>query len=202
MTRFLRCGAALAAVLLVLAGCATAPPARQPADAALLAAQAAREQALAARPAWSFSGRIAVSAEGDGGNGRIEWVQRGEDFEIRLAAPVTRRSWTLVRNGGQVRLEGLDGGTRHGADPQALLYEATGWLIPFDALQAWVRGARASARADIEFAPEGRPALIREQGWTVDYRAWDAATPARPLRVFAEDRTGARVRLVIDAWGE
>ncbi|MBS7456621.1 lipoprotein insertase outer membrane protein LolB [Coralloluteibacterium stylophorae] len=192
---------ATAALLLGLAACATAP--RQidtrPADAALLAAQSAREAALAAQPDWSFVGRIAVSAGDDGGSGRIEWRQHGDDVAIRLAAPVTRRSWSLIREGGEVRLEGLDGGTRYGRDPQVLLYEATGWLIPFDALGAWVRGARAGADARIEFGPQGRPATLHEGGWTVDYREWDAATPARPLRVFAE-RDDARVRLAIERW--
>lgn len=198
MIRLLGTAAALAAALLV-AGCATAPS-RQPADSALLAGQAAREQALAAQPDWSLSGRIAVSAEGDGGSGRIEWLQRGEEFEIRLAAPVTRRSWTLTRRDGVVRLDGLDDGPRVGTDPQVLLYEATGWLIPFHALGAWVRGARAGDDAQIEFTPEGLPAVLREQGWAVEYRQWDASAPPRPLRVFAEGQQGASVRLVVQTW--
>src|SRR5690606_33601063 len=51
--------------LLLLSACATRP-ARGPAgdEAALLAAQSAREAALAEQPAWQLSGRLAVSVDG------------------------------------------------------------------------------------------------------------------------------------------
>lgn len=188
-------------LLAVVAGCVRAPV-RTAADAPLLAAQAAREAALADDPDWSFVGRLAVDAKGDGGSGRIEWHQRGEDYTIRLSAPVTRRSWTLVRTGQDVVLSGLEGGERRGADAEAMLEEATGWRIPLRALAAWARGGRAPGPAHIEFGQAGLPALIGQHGWQVDYREWDDAQPPRPRRVFASQGEDASVRLVVEAWGE
>ncbi|MBB5016574.1 lipoprotein insertase outer membrane protein LolB [Rehaibacterium terrae] len=187
------------ALAAALVACAPTPARRAP-DAALLAAQAAREATLAGMPAWALTGRIAVSDGRDGGSGRIDWFQDGDDFDIRLSAPVSRQSWRLLRRGGVVRLEGLDGGPREGDDPQRLLWEATGWLIPVEALAAWVRGARAPGAAALEFGPEGLPALLLQHDWRVEYRLWDAAAaPPRPLRVFAS-RGDARVRLTVDRW--
>ena len=189
------------AVLAVLAITACAPvPVRRGPDAALLQQQAAREAMLMATPAWSLSGRIAVSDGHDGGSGRIEWNQRGSDFDIRLSAPITRRSWRLVRQGAQVRLEGLDGGTREGDDAQALLQQAVGWVVPVDALAAWARGARAGVGATLEFGADGLPALLNEQGWAVEYRAWTpGTTPPLPKKVFASQGQ-SRVRLQVDRW--
>lgn len=187
--------------LLALLAAACAPlPVRTGSDASLLAAQSAREAGLAATPAWTMTGRLAVNAQGEGGSGRIEWRQQGEDFEIRLSAPVTRKSWRLVRRAGQVTLEGLDGGLRSGSDAEALLAEATGWRIPVAALGAWARGGRAAGPAQIEFTPEGLPALISQQGWVVEYREWDVAEPARPRRVFARQGGQASLRLVVESW--
>ena len=189
------------ATVLVSGGCVHAPPVRIAADAPLRAAQSARETALAADPDWALAGRLAVDAGGEGGSGSIQWSQRGDDFTIRLSAPVTRRSWVLERRGEEVVLAGLEGGERRGTDAEAMLFEATGWRLPVASLAAWVRGARADGPATIEFGPEGLPALIVQQGWSVDYREWDTATPPRPRRVFA-DAPGASVRLVVEAWGE
>ena len=192
----------IAAGLLALfaTACTTTAP-RQGSDATLLAAQSAREASLAEQANWAMAGRLSVSADGDGGSGRIEWQQRGDDFEIRLAAPVTRKSWRLLSQGGQATLDGLEGGTRAGPDAELLLLEATGWRIPIDALAAWARGARARGPATIEFTPAGLPALISQQGWQVEYREWDSAEPARPRRVFARQGE-ATVRLVVESWGE
>ena len=195
---FRLCGAAVSA--LVLAACAQAPVRRE-ADDGLLKAQAAREAALAAQPDWSLSGRIAISDGHDGGSGRIDWSQHGSDFDIRLSAPVTRQSWRMVRKDGHVRLEGLEGGTREGDDAQALLQQTLGWIVPVDALASWVRGARAHpATARMQFAQDGSPALLSEQGWSVEYRAWDAsgALPL-PQKVFATSGDD-RVRLSVDRW--
>ncbi len=190
----------VSALVLALAACAQAPV-RRNADASLLAAQARREAALAAIPDWSLSGRIAISDGHDGGSGRIDWSQHGNDFDIRLSAPVTRQSWRMVRTDGHVRLEGLEGGTREGDDAQALLWQTLGWVVPVDALAAWVRGARAKPDdASLQFSADGAPSLLVEQGWTVDYRAWDATEPLRlPQKVFAR-RGDDRVRLSVEHW--
>jgi outer membrane lipoprotein LolB len=195
--------AAVLALVVVLA-VACAPVAVRPTapvadDAAMLAAQVARESLLASRADWSFSGRVALSQGKDGGSGRIDWTQRGDRFDIRLSAPITGKSWRLVGDAAQARLDGLDGGARDGVDAEALLQDATGWRIPVRAMQRWVRGARGEGPSELSFDAQGRPARLQQAGWTIDYRDWDAATPARPTRVFAS-RDGASVRLVIDRW--
>ena len=161
--------------------------------------QAAREASLAALPDWSFRGRLAINNAGQAGNARIEWRQRGPDFEIRLSAPVTRQSWVLRRQGGESSIEGLEGGPRTGPDAQALLLQATGWRIPVDALASWVRGARSGAEAVLDYDPQGLPAALQEGGWTVEYRAWKAGEPPLPTRLFARQGE-ASVRLAIEDW--
>ena len=199
----LKLSAFRAAVLILAAGLASCAgrPAR-PAAGEGIDGQARREALLGADTDWSFTGRLAVDTGKHAGNARIEWRQQGDDFEIRLSAPVTRQSWWLKRAAGQARIEGLDGGVREGPDAEALLREATGWDVPVDALAAWVRGRRADpAVARMEFDASGLPAVLQESGWTVEYRAWEPRQPALPTRVFAR-RGEATVRLASERWSE
>jgi outer membrane lipoprotein LolB len=184
-------------LLAMLVGCAPLPPRLD--NQALLDRQAAREAALAKLNDWSFVGRIAVSQGSNGGSGRIEWRQHGDDFDIHLSAPITRQTWRLSKSGARVILEGLPGGAREGSDAEALLAEATGWRIPVAVMTAWVRGARADGTADLEFAPGGMPATLKQSGWTVTYREWNQGDPALPSKVFAESGD-ARVRLAVEQW--
>ena len=176
------------------------PPALR---AAAMATQAAREAALAGAREWAFSGRLALSSHGRGGSGRVEWRQHADAYDVTLAAPITRQSWRLLGDGASSKLEGLEGGTRAGGDPALLLREATGWDIPVTALASWVRGARApGSPAELAFSADGRLAQLRQDGWTLDYEAWQQpqGSPVElPTRISAE-RGDARVRLVVDDW--
>ena len=188
----------VAVLVLALASCAQV--ARKPAVGEGAAGQAAREAELARQADWSFTGRVAIDNDGNAGSARLEWVQRGADFNITLSAPVTRQSWRLARSGGRARLEGLEGGVREGSDAEALLLDATGWRIPVDSLDAWVRGSRADAtRASVEYGPAGLPSILVESGWTVEYRAWGEGQPPLPARLFAR-QGNASVRLAIERW--
>jgi outer membrane lipoprotein LolB len=187
----------MAAAALFLGACA--PVVQRPLIVGSEATQAAREKQLAARPAWAFTGRLAVSQGSNGGNARVQWRQDGPDFDIQLSAPITRQSWRLKQVGGKVSLEGLEGGPREGSDAEAMLREATGWRIPLTEMAAWVRGVRAPGPSELGYDPHGLPATLSQDGWTVEYRAWSAGTPPLPEKVFARQGE-ASVRLLIESW--
>jgi outer membrane lipoprotein LolB len=185
-------------LVISLAACASRPQTR-PADAEL--DRQSRERFLAQQRDWSLRGRVALATEGRAGSGHIEWRQTGEDFDIRLSAPVTGQSWRLRQTDGVAQLEGLEGGTRRGSDAEALLFEHTGWRVPFAALSAWVRAAPAAGQSQVELDARGRPASFVQRGWQVEYRAWDESLEvALPLKIHARSG-GASVRLAVDRWG-
>ena len=101
--------ASLVAAFIVLVGCSVAPPRDASSQRELFEAQDHREALVKARTHWRLRGRIAVSNGDDGGSGRMDWVQDGEHYEIKLSAPVSRRSWRLVGEPGFAFLHGLDG---------------------------------------------------------------------------------------------
>ena len=193
--------AALLAVL--LAACATQPVRAPLADDAASELQQQREAALAPDRDWELQGRVAVSGGREGGSASIQWRQQGQDFDVWLRAPVTRQSWRLQRQGTDVRLEGLKGGPRQGSDAEMLLFEATGWTIPIDALASWVRGLRAHPQqaTGLHYSADGHLLGFVEDGWTIRYELWGQGSPLQsmPMRLSAE-RGPSRVKLVVDAW--
>jgi len=194
-----------------LAGCGSLAT-RQPAPSTPVhstiepAVETARLAVLDTVPAWSFKGRVAISKGRNGGNGRIDWQQRGDAYQVSLAAPVTRQSWQLSGGAGQVvRLDGLEGGPRSGAEAGELLRQATGWDIPVAQLAAWVRGMRAADAAAptyLGYDAAGLPRVLEQGGWRIDYLDWypqDAGRPALPRRIEAVNGD-AKVRLIVDEW--
>jgi outer membrane lipoprotein LolB len=204
--------AAAAVLALLLSACAGQPIREAPpvASGDAQARQAEREAGLRGDRDWSLAGRVALTNGERGGSGRIDWRQDGEVAAVALSAPVTRQSWRLRDGPDGAVIEGLEGGPRHGPDAGRLLLESTGWDIPVEALPAWLRGLRAEgAPARMVFGEDGRLAVLEQSGWRITFDRWGLPAgaaagvdgPAMPHRIEAT-RGAARVRLLVDAWGD
>ncbi len=198
MSRITAYGAALLLPLL-LAACA--PAVRMPGDAGLLAAQRAREHALSDAGHWSLQGRLGVADGQEGGSGSFSWSQDGARYEFVRRAPVTGKSFRLSGDAHDALLGGLDGGPLRGNDAEALMRKALGWEVPLRELRAWVLGLRAAGGpAEIRFGENRLPSLLRQDGWSVEYRSWDETRdPPLPTKVYAA-RPPYKVRLSIESW--
>jgi len=194
---------ALFAIVALLSLAACVPQAvRVKGDASLLNAQLAREQALAHADHWSLQGRLGISNGKDGGSGSFSWRQDGERYEFTLRGPaISGMNFRLSGGPDGAVLEGLEHGPLRGPDAEALMRKALGWEVPLRDLRAWVLGVRAdSGPAELSFGENRLPSLLQQDGWTVDYRAWDEIRqPPLPTRVFAA-RPPYKVKLSIESW--
>lgn len=193
---------AAALPLLLLAACAPRQAVRIKGDAALLNAQVAREHALADADHWTLQGRLGVSDGHTGGSGSLTWTQDGEHYEFVLHGPaLSGVDFRLSGGPDGAILEGVQGGPLHGPDAEALMRRALGWTVPLHDLRAWVLGLRAdSGPAELAFGDNRLPSLLTQDGWTVDYRAWDTSRqPPLPTTIFAS-MPPYKVRLSIEAW--
>lgn len=200
MTSRFRVIAALAPLLL-LAACAPQQLVRNRGDAASLAQQASREQQLANANHWTLQGRLGVSNGKDAGSGGLTWTQDGDHYEFVFRAPVSGKSYRLTGGPDGAELDGIDGGPQRGPDAEALMRRALQWDVPIDELRAWVLGLRAQgAEAELSFGDNRLPSVMQQDGWTVNYPAWDVThEPPLPTKVFAE-KSPYKVRLVIESW--
>ncbi|HWU77841.1 MAG TPA: lipoprotein insertase outer membrane protein LolB [Rhodanobacter sp.] len=192
----------LLAVALPLLLAACVPAVRMKGDASLLNAQRAREQALAEADHWTLQGRLGVSDGHTGGSGSFSWTQNGDHYEFVLRGPaISGMDFRLSGSPRGALLEGLREGPLRGPDAEALMRKALGWEVPLHDLRAWVLGLRAKgAPAELSFGADRLPSLLRQDGWTVDYRDWDSSRqPPLPTKLYAE-RAPYKVRLSIESW--
>ncbi len=199
MSRIFRC---LAAVLpLLLAACVSAPV-RMRGDAAQVAAQQARAQALAHVDHWVMQGRLGVSDGRDGGSGSFSWTQNGDRYEFSLRGPAISGADFRLSGGPEgALLEGLKSGPIRGPDAEALMRKALGWEVPLRDLRAWVLGLAADGgAAEVSYGQNNLPSLLLQDGWSVEYREWNTARqPALPTKVYAS-KPPYKVKLSIESW--
>jgi len=193
----------LAAILpLLLVACVPRQAVRIKGDAALLGQQQTRERQLAGADHWTLQGRLGVSDGHHGGSGSLTWTQDGDHYDFVLRGPaLSGVSFHLSGGPDGAVLDGLRGGPLRGPDAEALMRRALGWDVPLRDLRAWVLGLRAdSGPAVLRFGENKLPSLLQQDGWAVDYRAWDTSRqPPLPSTVFAA-KPPYKVRLSVESW--
>lgn len=199
----------LAAAL--LAGCASVPE-RVP-EGTPEQLYALRHAALVSLTSWELRGRVALRAPGEGWQAGLRWVHRDGAQSLDLTGPF---------GGGYLRLTEDDEGARltdssqriyRAPDATALLAETTGWRVPLDGLDHWVRGLPISdVPARRELDAYGRLKRLSQLGWNIEYLAYGEfdgrELPSRlyisrdlpPGTVVRPEDARLEVRLAIQSW--
>jgi outer membrane lipoprotein LolB len=174
---------------LVIAGCATVPR-----GGAGPGAPVDPEQL----PQWVAKGRIALTANGEGGAGAFVWQQRSERTELSVRGPFGAGGLSVVTDGENLELDDGSGQPIDGERARIALEQRLGASLPLAQLRYWMLGVPAPS-APAQQATGAVPGFT-QAGWVVEYPAYRPAGPwSLPARLTATT-AHARVRLVIDDW--
>ncbi len=157
--------------VLALAGCATSPAPAPVGNPAL--AWRARVAKLAPLGTWDVSGRMAVHTRHHGGEVSLRWVKNGPRYTIVLSGPLGRGLVRLTQGRHSARLEDSRRHVYQAASAQRLLFRATGWRVPLDALVYWIRGLPVPGvvgRQDLDDA--GLLRQLHQLGWNIRFLSY------------------------------
>ena len=209
----MRCvGSAVAAalmVMLVLSGCASTPITTDSAGAE--SAWLARQAALAAVPAWTLVGRIAVNndnnAASDGAPGAVNisatlnWAQQPGDYRIDVVPPFGQGAIHLEGNSEGVVMQLPGGRQLRAASPDALLYAQTGLRLPISSLRYWVMGSPDPASGVRKALDDtGRALWLEQSGWRIEFLRYSQINGLDMPDKLTVTRPPMHLRLVIDRW--
>lgn len=161
-----------------------------------------RQTALKQMNDWSFRGRTVIRQDKEGWNVGVTWLQRQEDFNIRLFGPFSHGAVELQGDAKLVTMTFSNGETYSAATPEELLAEVLGWLLPVSALRDWVRGLpHAPIKIDEKILDEkGRLTTLSQAGWEVEFVDY---VPLEgndvPSKIFIE-HPQLSIRLVMNGW--
>ena len=148
---------------------------------------------------FSLEGRLSVKREGQSYSGRVSWQHHPGRDEILLSTPLGQGVASLVGDESRARLELADHRSYTAADVDGLSEQVFGARLPLSSLPVWVLG-RAGPDGHLERDALRRPARLVDQGWEIDYLAFESeAADALPTRLVLQ-RGDLEVRLAIDSW--
>lgn len=179
----------LGALSLLLAGCASAPPATQP----LVSLEAAAN--------FDVTGRVAVKYDDQGFSGGFHWTHDGHSDDIYLMTPLGQAVARIFRDASGVTLTTQEGKQLKARDPESLTREALGWSLPVEGLQFWILGRPAPGPKPVAIRDaENRLARLEQDTWGIEYLGYRAAESGALPGKMRLTRGDLEIRLVIDRW--
>ena len=185
---------------LLIVGCA-APVPVPPADADQ--AWQSRQQHLTKMNDWRLNGRLAITRGSEAWHLKVNWRQKQNGYEIFLSGPFGAGQVKLTGNPEGVVLRDAERHAYYAREPETLLYEHTGVLMPVTGLRYWIVGLPDPGKnhtSQTRIDDYGRLAELQQRDWNVRFPEYVAVKqyelPER-LLIQSED---IEVRLVVDDW--
>ncbi len=163
----------LLAAAALIAGCAT--PVAERGDLDSSTPWAARRAALAGLTDWHLKARLGVRTNQRGGTATLIWDRQQQRHRIDLFGPFGGGRIRITQNSqGATLMEGKQSvATARSAD--ALLFDRTGWRVPFAAMSYWIIGLPAPGTThELEFDKQGRLTMLVQRGWRIEFSAYRA----------------------------
>jgi outer membrane lipoprotein LolB len=187
----------LAACVVMLASCRTAPPVREtPAQT-----WEARRPQLQARDQFQLKGRVAVAANGEGFNARLRWTQTGKQTRMSLDGPLGAGGVQVTSDGSAVSIVTSRGEHLDNDAARAELAKSLGFDPPLDSLRYWILGVPEPGHpAQESLDQQQRLATLQQDGWQIDYTGYMSVSGEWLPSKLTVQRQGIRLRVIVDGW--
>jgi outer membrane lipoprotein LolB len=188
-------------LFLLISGCAT----RQSLQLPDLTDWDTRIEVLAGLDDWEFSGRVGISTETDGFDGKLRWIQDGDKFQATVSGKLGIGAIRVEGDGRSAVLTDKDGVKTELEDAEIDLQYRYGWTIPVESLRYWALGipdpvAEPVGQFVSTFNAEGQLETLQQRGWLVTISRYkEGGGQLMPSRLSAVN-PDTKVRLVIDQW--
>lgn len=152
---------------------------------------------------WSFNGKVAVITAEKRHSLNIYWQQSGNDFHITLTTFLGGAILDLKKTPYQTFVVDKDGNQFQGDDPENLIRDLSGLIIPIKPLQQWIKGNPDSASFELNALNQleslsGKDS--KNSPWSInytDYRFTEGVSLPHKLQLKHAD---LRLKFAISKW--
>jgi len=153
---------------------------------------------------WEVRGRLGVQTEVTGGSMDIIWKNDGENFSIRLIAPLGAGSYLIQGNKHQAEIRFPNGSTKIIDNIDHVFSSVLEVDLPVSAVKDWMRGipSKALSIENISWDDKGRLHRVAQSGWNVEMTGYEGDKPSMPYKLYVsrEGDSELDVRLILSRW--
>lgn len=150
---------------------------------------------------WQAKGAISIRTARTGQSAQFDWQQHGQEYIFTLIAPLGAGSATISGTPKQALLQ-LSNGERYIASNSTdLLYQYTGWYLPTEYFNYWIRGLPApQVPAYKKLDSQYRLSHLQQSNWHIGYLTYQRIGTLFLPRMLTLNHGDLQLRLVIKQW--
>jgi len=200
MIRDLSFPLAIGFACLTLASCATVKQQIKVEPASWTAEQLKRQQI----ETWEVRGRLGIQTEFTGGSLDIIWKNDGNDFSIRLIAPMGAGNYLVQGDKNQAEIRFPNGSTRIINNIDNVFFSMLEVDLPTSAVKDWIRGipSKALPVEQISWDKKGHLNRIKQAGWNVEMTKYSGDKVPMPHNIYLsrDGESELDMRLILRQW--
>ncbi|WP_159084746.1 lipoprotein insertase outer membrane protein LolB [Dongshaea marina] len=119
---------------------------------------------------WTLRGKLALITPDQKGSLNLFWQNRDTNYKMVLSDFFGRTILTLQKINDEFYLTDNRNHHYQTSEPEALIYNLTGLMIPLQALPSWVKGVPLPQQQKVIKGPQGLPATFVQGSWQADFQ--------------------------------
>jgi outer membrane lipoprotein LolB len=187
-------------LVVILPACTQMPVKRSPEDT--LKAWQQHSQSVQGIDHWVLKARIGIIADGESGSAGLHWEQHGDQYTLRIIGPFGRGNLLIEGSPQGVMLQNTDGEMAIADNPEELIWQQTGWVIPVSDLRYWILGLPSQRHQRDEYLLDvwGRIENLNTDEWNVEYQAYKKTAGYELPDKLSLRNSHLRIKLAISEW--
>lgn len=148
---------------------------------------------------FQIEARFSVTSENERYSGRLSWQHEASSDDLRIVSPFGQVVAEIEVRPDRASLLAADRQRHEAIDAQTLTRQVLGYPLPIERLAGWVRAYPAPS-AMVTRDALGRPLLVVDEDWRVEYDYAEASPEALPARLLISRVGGPELLLRIEEW--
>ncbi len=146
---------------------------------------------------WYIKGKIGLKDGKEAHSAYLNWLQCGDDYDIRVTGPFGQGAAHLFGNDKLANLETADSHTSQARNAEQLLSRQLGWSFPVTELLYWLRGIPSPM---LSYTAQNQLAGFQQSDWQLSFPRLKTVDDYQlPTKIVAS-QDPLKITLIIKQW--
>jgi len=151
--------------------------------------------------AWLLEGRIGVQTANDAWQANLFWEHDADQDRLRVSGPFSQGMVSIILQKDLIYVNEGGGVTELSHDPDAMLRDRLGFVVPLSSLRYWIVGLPDPNHDHVPvYGGSGSLQGFQQSGWTLQFQRYMTVGDQVMPQKMAIQGPDVKLKLIADSW--